>query len=119
MPQRLLSLFRELRDLIALHRPETGAVEKLLPWKAVANRGVAVLLLFTASGPALVAGAVLQVAVLVMYLVVSSERIPAFEAWGISLKVLQTGLLVVFVAMLVRQRRSPHNMGAYRRLSAP
>src|SRR5258708_26163341 len=29
MPQRLLTIFRELRQLIALHRPDTGPAEKL------------------------------------------------------------------------------------------
>ena len=29
MPQRLLTIFRELRQLIALYHPDTGAVEKL------------------------------------------------------------------------------------------
>lgn len=41
-----------------------------------------------------------------MYVVVSAERIPAFEAWGLGIKALQIGLLGAFVAMLVRQPRS-------------
>jgi hypothetical protein len=67
---------------------------------------LAVLVLVTPSRPVLVAGAALQVVVLVMYLVVSSERIPAFEAWGVGLKALQAGLLVALVSMLVRQSPS-------------
>jgi hypothetical protein len=66
---------------------------------------LAVLLVVTASSGVLVAGAVLQVVVLVMYLVVSAERVPAFEAWGLGIKALQTGLLAAFVVMLVRQPR--------------
>jgi hypothetical protein len=61
------------------------------------------VLLVTASRPVLVGGAVLQVVVLVMYVVVSSERIPAFEAWGLGLKALQVVLLVALTSMLVRQ----------------
>ncbi len=52
MPQRLLSLYRELRDLIALHRPEAAAVEKLFFQRNVSTamtvgqaRGVALLAL--------------------------------------------------------------------------
>jgi hypothetical protein len=67
---------------------------------------LAVLLLITASRRVFIAGAVLQVVVLVMYLVVSAERVPAFEAWGLGIKALQVGLLAAFVAMLVRQPRT-------------
>jgi crossover junction endodeoxyribonuclease RuvC len=52
MPDRLLELFRQLRQLILLHRPETGAVEKLFFEKNVRTaitvgqaRGVALLAL--------------------------------------------------------------------------
>jgi crossover junction endodeoxyribonuclease RuvC len=52
MPERLLELFRQLRQLILLHRPDTGAVEKLFFEKNVRTaitvgqaRGVALLAL--------------------------------------------------------------------------
>ena len=52
MPQRLVTIFRELKKLIALHRPDTGAVEKLFFARNVSTamtvgqaRGVALLAL--------------------------------------------------------------------------
>lgn len=52
MPERLLELFNQLRQLILLHRPDTGAVEKLFFEKNVRTaitvgqaRGVALLAL--------------------------------------------------------------------------
>jgi len=50
MPQRLVLLYEQLKQLIALHRPETGAVEKLFFQRNVSTamtvgqaRGVALL----------------------------------------------------------------------------
>jgi hypothetical protein len=91
---------------------EAGAAPVLIA--GVLFAALAVLLAVTASRRVLVAGAVLQVVVLVMYLVVATERVPAFEAWGLAIKALQVGLLAGFVAMLVRRRRSQH-----RRAGAP
>ncbi len=58
MPDRLLELFRQLRQLILLHRPNTGAVEKLFFEKNVRTaitvgqaRGVALLALAEAGLP--------------------------------------------------------------------
>jgi crossover junction endodeoxyribonuclease RuvC len=58
MPARLLALFRELRDLIALHRPAAAAVEKLFFQKNVSTamtvgqaRGVVLLALAEAGVP--------------------------------------------------------------------
>ena len=52
MPQRLLTIYRELKQLIALHRPDTAAVEKLFFQRNVSTamtvgqaRGVALLAL--------------------------------------------------------------------------
>lgn len=52
MPQRLLQLYRELKNLMLLHRPDSGAVEKLFFQKNVRTaisvgqgRGVALLAL--------------------------------------------------------------------------
>jgi crossover junction endodeoxyribonuclease RuvC len=50
MPERLLAIYREMTQLIALHRPDTGAVEKLFFQRNVSTamtvgqaRGVALL----------------------------------------------------------------------------
>jgi crossover junction endodeoxyribonuclease RuvC len=58
MPQRLLTIYHELKRLIALHRPETGAVEKLFFQRNVSTamtvgqaRGVALLALAEAGLP--------------------------------------------------------------------
>lgn len=52
MPQRLLTIYRELKQLLALHRPDTAAVEKLFFQRNVSTamavgqaRGVALLAL--------------------------------------------------------------------------
>lgn len=52
MPQRLLKLYRELKEITLLHRPDSGAVEKLFFQKNVTTaisvgqgRGVAILAL--------------------------------------------------------------------------
>jgi hypothetical protein len=49
--------------------------------------------------------AVLQAVVIWMYIVVGAERDPAFEVWGISIRVAQVALLGVLVALLVRSTR--------------
>jgi crossover junction endodeoxyribonuclease RuvC len=58
MPERLLSLYRELKRLIALHRPDSSAVEKLFFQRNVSTamtvgqaRGVALLALAEAGVP--------------------------------------------------------------------
>ena len=58
MPQRLLTIFHELKQLIALHRPDTGAVEKLFFQRNVSTamtvgqaRGIALLALAEAGLP--------------------------------------------------------------------
>lgn len=52
MPQRLVMLYQQLSELVALHRPDTGAVEKLFFQRNVSTamtvgqaRGVALLVL--------------------------------------------------------------------------
>lgn len=50
-------------------------------------------------------GAAMQVMMAVMYLAVSSDRSPAFEAWGIGLRVLQLVLFVLLVLLTVRHAR--------------
>jgi crossover junction endodeoxyribonuclease RuvC len=58
MPQRLLTIYREIRQIIALHHPDTGAVEKLFFQRNVSTamtvgqaRGVALLALAEAGLP--------------------------------------------------------------------
>jgi hypothetical protein len=53
-------------------------------------------------------GAVLQVMVIAAYFNVASERMPAFETWGITIRVLQIALLVVLVALAIRPRSPQH-----------
>ncbi len=49
--------------------------------------------------------AVLQALMIWMYVVVGAERDPAFEVWGISIRVAQVALIGVLVALLVRSTR--------------
>ncbi len=58
MPQRLLQIYRELQEITLLHRPDSGAVEKLFFQKNVRTaisvgqgRGVAILALAAAEMP--------------------------------------------------------------------
>ena len=58
MPERLLNLYRQLKDITLLHRPDSGAVEKLFFQKNVRTaisvgqgRGVAILALAEAEMP--------------------------------------------------------------------
>jgi hypothetical protein len=48
-----------------------------------------------------IAGAVFQVAVIVMYVVVSGQRTPPFELWGLLLKVAQVGILAALLYLIV------------------
>jgi hypothetical protein len=89
---------------VVQNQAEVGAAPVVVA--GVLFAALAVLLLMTASRRVLIAGAVLQLVVLVMYLVVSAGRVPAFEIWGLGIKGLQVGLLAAFVAMLIRQPRS-------------
>ena len=58
MPQRLLELYRQLKEIVLLHRPDSGAVEKLFFQKNVKTaitvgqgRGVSILALAEADVP--------------------------------------------------------------------
>jgi hypothetical protein len=55
-----------------------------------------------------VLGALLQVGVIVMYVIVGQERTPAFEAWGITIKILQ---VVLLGALLYLALRPPERAG--------
>ena len=48
-------------------------------------------------------GAVLQVLVFAMYLVVSQQRTPAFEVWGITLRIIQVPLFAALVYLSVHR----------------
>jgi hypothetical protein len=90
---------------------EAGAAPVVIA--GVLFAALAAALLVTASRGVFVAGAVLQIVVLAMYLVVSAERVPAFEGWGLAIKALQAGLLAAFIVMLVRlPRRAASRAGA-------
>ncbi len=64
------------------------------------------LLLVSARRVVLLSGVAIQVVSIVMYLLVGAERVPAFEAWGIGLKVVQLLLLAVFVGLLRSRNRN-------------
>jgi hypothetical protein len=49
-------------------------------------------------------GLVLQVLVFAMYLAVAPDRQPAFELWGVLLRVLQVGLIVPLALLTFRRR---------------
>lgn len=49
-----------------------------------------------------VLGAMLQVLVIAAYLDVASDRVPAFEVWGVTIRVVQVLLLAVLVALALR-----------------
>jgi hypothetical protein len=61
-----------------------------------------------------VLGALLQMLVVAAYFNVAGERVPAFETWGITIRVLQIALLAVLVALAIRAstRRSAGDAGA-------
>lgn len=50
------------------------------------------------------AGALLQVAVIAMYIGVAPSRIPSFEIWGLLLRTLQIPLLVILVWLAATPR---------------
>jgi hypothetical protein len=74
----------------------------------------AVLLLVTDHRPLWAVGAVLQVGIVAMYLNVASQRTPAYEAWGISLRVAQVVILGLLAYLALQPRHGRHH-GAGRR----
>lgn len=50
----------------------------------------------------IVAGIALQILVIVGYLAVAAERTPAFEAWGIAIKVVQVALVGMLAYLALR-----------------
>lgn len=69
------------------------------------------LLLTLDRRPVWAAGAVLQLMIAAMYVAVSAERTPAFEAWGLGLRVLQVPLFVLLVVLAVRPVDAPDERG--------
>lgn len=64
-----------------------------------------------------VLGAILQVGVIVMYFGVAPQRTPAFEVWGILIKVLQTGILAALVYLVIRVPGHPSRTPSIARTS--
>jgi hypothetical protein len=65
--------------------------------------GLGALLLLTMDRRVLwVLGAILQVGVIVMYVVVGQQRTPAFGLWGITIKILQVVLLGALLYLALR-----------------
>jgi hypothetical protein len=61
-------------------------------------------------------GAALQVLAIVAYFQVAPQRTPPFEPWGISLKVLQVGILAALLYLIAR-RQGTGARGAVRQAS--
>jgi hypothetical protein len=91
---------------------EPGAIPPLLIAAALFAL-LAVLLARSTSRAVWVAGAALQILVLVGYLVISADRTPAFEVWGVTLKTLQALLLAALVFLgLQRGRYAQESQGS-------
>lgn len=56
-----------------------------------------------------IAGAVLQVLIIAMYFAVASQRDPTFEIWGITIRILQFGLLAGLTYLSIRSARPPQH----------
>jgi hypothetical protein len=57
------------------------------------------------------AGALLQVAVIAMYIGVAPSRTPSFETWGLLLRILQIPLLVILVWLAATPQDSRTDVG--------
>jgi hypothetical protein len=65
--------------------------------------GFGALLLLTLDNRILwVLGALLQVGIIAIYMIVGQERTPAFETWGITIKILQVILLGALLSLVFR-----------------
>lgn len=62
-----------------------------------------------------VVGAVLQAFTILMYFNLASERTPAYEEWGIVIRVLQVVLLVVLVYLAIRAPQGERRLSWRRR----
>ncbi len=94
--------------------PAEGNANRLLVFGALAGSAFllgAVLLATTDRRPVLALGALFQVFVIVMYVLVARDRDPAFEIWGISLKIAQAAILGVLLALLAAPRTAREREG--------
>jgi len=68
-----------------------------------------------------IAGAILQALVIAKYFLVAPQREPAFEVWGITIRVLQLALLVAttYLASRSSPRASPAHTRTSRTLRHP
>ena len=91
------------RVVIAVVDDQSGVAPPMLIAGAVFAL-LAALLVLSATRLVPLAGAALQVLVLAGYILISSERTPAYEAWGITVKALQVLLLIAFVYLALQHR---------------
>lgn len=56
-----------------------------------------------------IVGALFQVFVIAMYFNMASQRTPAYEPWGISLRVIQLVLLIALIVLSLRQPEQVQN----------
>jgi hypothetical protein len=68
---------------------------------------VGLLLLRFRTLPVLLAVGVVQVLVLVGYVALADLRVPAFELWGVLIKVLQAAVLIAVAWLVLRRERAP------------
>jgi peptidoglycan/LPS O-acetylase OafA/YrhL len=80
--------------------------DSLLPFGALAGGAFllgAVLLVLTDRQVLWILGALFQVFVAIMYVVVSQSRTPPFELWGVTLRVIQVPLFLALVVLALRR----------------
>lgn len=67
-----------------------------------------------------IAGSILQVLVIAMYVMVAPQREPAFEVWGVTIRVFQFALLVATTYLAIRSspRTAPANTQPPRRVGS-
>ena len=99
-------------DVITVVDDQAAADPTPLFVAAALFAALAALLVTWSPRPVLAAGAVLQLVVIFGYLLISTERSPAFEAWGLGVKALQVALFVALLALILQrapsaQERSP------------
>jgi hypothetical protein len=85
-------------SVIAVVDGQTGLVPPILI-AAGLFAAIAIAAVVRPSRPLWIAGGALQVLVVLGYIAISPERTPAFEAWGVGVKVLQILLLAGFLTL--------------------
>jgi hypothetical protein len=104
-------------SIVSVVDDQAGLVPPMLIAAAV-FAALAVLLMLSTSRLVLIAGAALQVLVLAGYVAIASERTPAYEAWGITVKAVEAFLLIVFVYLAVQRPRQTDPQTADKRTLA-